>query len=128
MNANKRTIALAELLLILPAALFMVALLVRHLQPLTVGPAQAAQRTVMWYVERQWTLWILLITMPIVALVTGGATLLQSWEEEGLREAFRQPLAAIRAHLAMFSIAAVTCTAAGVLAIVAPLLHLHAPL
>ena len=74
MNTAKRAIATTELLLILPAALFMTALVVRTLQPLEGEPARTAERIVMWYSERQWTLWILLIALPLTVLVTGCAT------------------------------------------------------
>jgi hypothetical protein len=124
MNTNKRTIAVAELLLILPAALFMLALVMRRVQPLPFGLVQAAQRTVTWYADRLWTLWVLLVAMPFAVLIIGCATLLQSWEEEGLRMAVRQPRAAMRTHLAILSIAALTCAAGGILSVVA--LHILA--
>jgi hypothetical protein len=46
MNIFKRAIAATELLLIFPAALFMMALFVRNLQPLQYEPARTAQRIV----------------------------------------------------------------------------------
>jgi hypothetical protein len=59
----------------------------------------------------------------LTVLVTGCATLLRSWNAEvELRQAARQTLAALRAHLATVLIAGATLTAGGVLAIVA--LHL----
>ncbi len=124
MNTNKRNVALAELLLILPAALFMGALVVRHMQTAAFGLDLAAQRTVMWYAERQWTLWLLLVALPFLVLVVGCATLLQSWEVEGLRAAVRQPLAAIRTHAPTVSIAVLTAAAGVILGIVA--LHILA--
>ena len=57
----------------------MTALVVRNLQPLQYEPACTAQRIVMWYAGRQWTLWVLLIALPFVVLVAGCATLLHSW-------------------------------------------------
>ncbi len=119
LSTMKRSIAAAELLLISPAVVFMTALVVRHL-PAQYEPAHTAQRIVMWYSGKHWTLWVLLISLPLAVLVIGCAHLLQS-SNEGveLRQAVRQPLAAIHAHLATLLIAAATLTAGGVLAVVA---------
>ncbi len=121
MNATKRTIAAAELLLIFPAVLFMSALFVRNLQPQQYEPAHSAQRIVMWYSSRpHFGLWVLLIALPLAVLVTGGAALLRSWNDDaGLRQAARQTLASVRAHLATLLVAAATLAAGGILAIVA---------
>jgi hypothetical protein len=116
MQTGKRAIATTELLLILPAALFMTALLVRTLQPLQNEPARTAERIVAWYAERQWTLWVLLIALPFAVLVTGGATL--------IRGDVRQSLSAIRANPATLFVAAATLTAAVFLVIV--VLHMLA--
>jgi hypothetical protein len=116
MNTVRRAIATTELLLILPAALFMTALVVRMLQPLQNEPARTAERIIAWYAERQWTLWILLIALPLAVLVTGCATL--------IRGDARQTLAAIRAHPATLLVAAATFTAGVFLVIV--LLHMLA--
>ena len=121
MNMPKRTIAATELLLIFPAALFMTALFVRNLQPLQYQPAHTAERIVTWYSVRPHIgLWGLLIALPLAVLVTGCCTLLRNWSDEvELRQATRQTLAAISAHLATVLVAGATLTAAGVLAIVA---------
>jgi hypothetical protein len=116
MNANKHHVALMEVLLILPAALFMASLVVRELPASGLGAA--AQRTVMWYAERQWTLWLLLVTLPLVVLVVGCATLLQGWDAEHLRTAVHKPLAAISTDGTTMFIAALTFVAASILAIV----------
>ncbi|HZF09972.1 MAG TPA: hypothetical protein VFE33_14375 [Thermoanaerobaculia bacterium] len=120
MNTNRRAIAALELLLLSPAALFMAALVVRHLQPLQSEPAHTAQRIVLWYAARQWTLWVLLIALPLAVLVTGGAALLRGWNADAaLRQAMRHPLVAVRRHAATLFVAAATLTAGGVLAVVA---------
>ena len=72
MSAIKRSVIVAQLLLIFPSALFMGALVVRELQPLQNEPAHTAQQLVMWYAARMWTLWVLLIALPFAVLVTGG--------------------------------------------------------
>ena len=121
MNIAKRAIAATELLLIFPAALFMTALFVRNLQPLQYEPAHTAQRIVTWYAARpRIGLWVLLIALPLAVLVTGCGTLLRRWSDEvELRQATRQTLAAIRAHLATLLVAGATLTAGAILAIVA---------
>ena len=119
MNA-KRTLAAAQLLLMFPAILFMGALVVRQLSPLQDEPAHTAHRIVMWYAERVWTLWALLITLPLAVLVIGCITLLRSWSNI-LEQPHRaqQVLAAIHADRAMLFVATMTLTAGVILAIVA---------
>jgi hypothetical protein len=63
-----RIIAVLELVLIFPAALFMTALMLRNLQPLQYEPARSAQQLVMWYAGRMWTLWVLLLGLPFLYL------------------------------------------------------------
>lgn len=120
MNNSIRAVAAAQLLLISPAVLFMAALVVRNLQPLPYESAHAAQRVVMWYAARQWTLWVLLIALPLTVLVTGCITLLRGWSDDvQLRQPLPRTLAAIHAHRAMLFIAATTLTAGAILAVVA---------
>jgi len=116
MQPGKRAIATTEILLIVPAALFMTALLLRMLQPLQNEPARTAERIVQWYAERQWTLWILLIALPLTVLAIGCATLLGSDA--------RQTLAAIRAQPATRFVAVATLASGVFLGIVA--LHMLA--
>jgi len=119
MNA-KRALAAAQLLLMFPAILFMGALAVRQLSPLQHEPAHTAHRIVMWYAGRMWTLWALLISLPLAVLVTGCVTLLRSWSNvPELPYRAQQVLAAIYADRPMLCIAMMTLTAGVVLAIVA---------
>jgi hypothetical protein len=125
MKTSTRAVAATQLLLILPAVLFMGALAVRNLQPLQNEPARAAQQIVMWYAARQWTLWVLLIALPFAVLVTGCLALARGWSDSvRLSQAAQQTLAAIHAHWAMLIIAVTTLTAGAILAIVA--LHMLA--
>ena len=125
MNTNKRIIAATELVLILPAALFLTALLARNLQPLQYEPAHTAQQIVMWYSGRHWTLWVLLIGLPLAALLAGCLTLLRNWNQDTEpRQAARQLFAMPRLHLATLLIAAATLAAGLILAVVA--LHMLA--
>ena len=89
--------------------------------------ARIAQRIVMWYSARMWTLWLLLLALPFAVLVTGSATLLRSWNHDvELPHAARQSLATIPAPLATLFVAGTTLTSAGILAIV--VLHMLANL
>jgi len=118
MNA-KRALAAAQLLLMFPAILFMGALVVRQLSPLQHEPAHTAHRIIMWYAGRMWTLWALLISLPLAVLVTGCVTLLRSWSNvPELPYRAQQVLAAIYADRPMLCIAMMTLTAGVVLAIV----------
>lgn len=120
MDTNQRPIAATELVLIFPAALFMAALLARRLQPLEYEPAHTAQQIVMWYAGRVWTLWVLLIGLPVAALVTGCVTLLRNWSvATEQRQAAGKSSTAIRLHLATLIIAAATLVTGVILAIVA---------
>jgi hypothetical protein len=112
MNTTQRKIAVAELLLIFPAALFMVSLVVRALP---FGPVHAAQQIVMWYSGRIWTLWVLLFAMPLAVLVI-GCTALFANAGRGLE--LRGVSAAIRSDRAMLMSAITALAAALILVIV----------
>src|SRR5579864_6062779 len=111
-----RIVAFLEVLLLFPALLFMGALVVRNL-PLQYQLALTAQQLVMWYAARMWTLWVLLIALPIAVLVIGCVTLARKWRDHmELPEAARHMLAAIRADRAMLFVTATTLTAGAILA------------
>lgn len=118
MNTTTRAVAAAQLLLIFPAVLFMGALVVRNLQPLQNEPAHTAERIVMWYAVRQWTLWVLLLALPLAVLVTGCIMLPRNGSKDMQLSRAAQTLAAIHTHRAMLLIAAMTLTAGAILAIV----------
>ncbi len=111
MDTNKRIILTTQLILIFPAALFLIAVAARYLHPLH----DAAQQIVTWYSVRSWTLWVLLIALPFAALLAGCAALL--WNAIGGNEESH-------ARLPARIIAAVTLAAGLILAIVA--LHMLA--
>ena len=118
-----RIIAVLEVVLILPAALFMTALALRNLQPPQYESAHIAQKLVMWYAGRMWTLWVLLLGLPFTVLVSGCAALLRSLNRDMVLP-LRQSIAMVRAHLATLFIAATTLIAGVILAIV--VLHILA--
>jgi hypothetical protein len=121
MNKINRAIAIMELFLVFPAALFMTALFVRNIQPAPYEPAQTARRLVEWFSARTILgLDVFLIALPLAAFVIGGATLLRSWRSEAaLRQAALETLATVRAHAAALLIAGATLISGGILAIVA---------
>jgi cytochrome b561 len=117
----KIAIAIIELLLVLPAALFMTELFVRNIQPSPYQPAESARRIVEWFSARpHFGLGVLLIALPFAAFVIGGTTVLRSWVNDAeFRRAILGAFAAVRAHLAKVLIAVTTLLAGGILAIVA---------
>lgn len=121
MKTIKRAIAIMELFLVFPAALFMTALFVRNLQPAPYEPAQTARRMVEWFAARPIVgLYILLIALPFAAFVIGSVALVRSWRSDAtLRKAAQETIAAVRAHAAALLIAGATVIAGGILAIVA---------
>lgn len=93
----RRAVA-AEWLLLSPAALFMTALVVRRLRPLSHEPAYTAQRIVTWFSVQPWTLWVLLIALPFAVLISGVLGLMGGWTFGVAPERARRPMrGAIRA-------------------------------
>jgi hypothetical protein len=105
---RKRGAAAVAGALLLPAVLFMTALIVRRVVP--APGAGAAEGIVQWYAARMWTLWLLLLAMPAAALAVGAVCLADSWTR--------------RERLDVVASAAPTLTAAAILAIV--VLHMLA--
>jgi len=126
MKTINRTIAVVELLLILPGVLFMTALFVRNFQPPPYEPAQSARLVVQWFSTRPHLgLHVFLAAMPFAAFVIGCVTVLRTWRSDAnLRLAALQTLAAVRSQGAAVLIAVSTLLAGGILAIVA--LHMIA--
>ncbi len=116
MKTIKQTIAIIELLLVFPAALFMTALFLREVQPL----AQTG-RLVDWFSHHVVLgLDVSLIAMPLAAFFSGGAIVLRSWRSDAeFRRATLEIFTTIRAHLASLLIAVVTLMAGGILVVVA---------
>jgi hypothetical protein len=121
-----RIVAATQLALIFPAALFMTAVLVGAGDAPQYDLARIAQRVVMWYSARMWTLWLLLLALPFAVLVIGCATLLRRWNRDvELPQAAPQSLAMmVPAPLATLFVAGTTLTSTGILAIV--VLHMLA--
>ena len=120
----KRSIATIELLLILPATLFMLSLFLRNVQPAPYQPAQTARLLVDWFTARQVIgLQLFLISFPFAALIIGATTTLRTWRRDPqLRHVASDALASIRAYSSFLLIAFSTLVAFTILSIVA--LHL----
>lgn len=120
----KRILAAAHLLLISPAVLFLVAVIVQRLQPLQKEPG-TAQQIVTWYAERTWTLWTLLLALPLSVLISGCISLLR--DSSGRAQVAGLPqkaLAAFHPAGAKTSVAVTTVTAAVIVGVV--ILHMLA--
>jgi hypothetical protein len=116
-----RFIAAAEWLLILPAVLFMTSLFARNVQPPGFEPADTARRVVEWFSHSpRLGLQTFLIALPFAAFAIGCITAVGRWRSDAmLRQAARETLAAVRAHLASLLISGATLAAGCILAIVA---------
>lgn len=118
MNATKSGVAAGQVLLILPAALFMGAIVMRNLQSPQHEPAHTAQRIVMWHSAQRWTLWVLLFGLPLAVLAAGCFTLLSGCDDVERPTVARQTLTALYAQLSRLGVAVATLMAGAILAIV----------
>jgi hypothetical protein len=120
-----RVVAGMQLALIFPAILFLTAVLVGAGDPPQYELARVAQRIVTWYSARMWTLWLLLLILPLAVLAAGCVTLSGSWNRAvELPVAARPAPAMLPAPVATLFVAGTTFTSAGVLAVV--VLHMLA--
>lgn len=116
-RVGKTTVAAMELVLVVPALIFFTAIFLRNFFP---TDDNGAQQIVLWYAGRTWTLWILLVGLPMATLTLGVGTVLNGWgNDASLREDTSRALAALRAHLTIFVIASTALAAAIMLALVA---------
>lgn len=117
----KRSLAAIEILLILPATLFMLALFLRNVQPAPYEPAQTARHVVDWFAARPHIgLQIFLIAFTFAAVLIGAAATLRIWRnDQQLRRTAADTVATLRAHASFVLIAIATLVAGGILSIVA---------
>ncbi len=69
---TKRNLLIAQCALLSPALLFLTAVAIQMTHPM-----RPAQEIVLAYAGKMWTLWVLLIALPLAVLVSGGALLLR---------------------------------------------------
>lgn len=119
MRLVRRDVALVEILLVAPSALFMSALFLRDVQP-----ALETGRLVDWYVHHFIVgLYVFLFGMPLAALFIGSTLLVRVWRGDlELRRGAGNAVALLRPHAAVLLIAAATLAAVGILAVV--MLHM----
>ena len=111
--------------LIFPAILFLTAVLVGAGAPPQYDLARVAHGIVGWYAARMWTLWLLLLILPLAVVTAGCVTLLDSWNRSGALPIGRGRSAApSAAPVATVFVAGTTLTSVGVLAVV--VLHMLA--
>jgi Na+/phosphate symporter len=113
-NRIIRLIATLELVLIFPAALFLISVVARHIE--FIGPP--ARQIALWYAYRFWTLWVFMISLPLAALLMGCVTLLIKGGSEE-QQTIGQRLATIHKSIPELIVALSTLAAAVILVIVA---------
>lgn len=62
--------------LILPATIFLLAVVLQKLGSASSQPALAAHQFVSLYAGRAWTLWLLLLTLPFLTMLIGGVIIM----------------------------------------------------
>jgi hypothetical protein len=120
MSLTHDVIAAWALALVCPALVFVTALFVRQVQPLTSEPARTAERIVTWFAAHpQFGLWVVLLLFPLSAFVLGSAALLRTWgDNPQLRDYTWRALWAIPAHWPAVFIGGATLLSAGVLTMI----------
>ena len=116
MKTIRPTLAIVELLLIVPATLFMAALFLRAVQPI-----MGTGHLIDWFSRHGFVgLRVFLFGMPLTAGIVGLAVILRGWRRDAaLRRDTLEVCAILRANLAYLLIAMSTLMAGGILAIVA---------
>ncbi len=112
-----RTLALLQLLLIFPAALFMASLVVRDVGPMTSESAHTAEQIVMWYAGKGWTLRVLLFALPCTVLISGCAVLRTRYRDTVLLGS-RRSLASSLSLWPARMVAVTTVASAGIVVVV----------
>jgi hypothetical protein len=124
MIRSMRVTAAVELALIAPAALFLTAVLVGAGDPPQHDLALVAHRIVAWYAGRGWTLWLLLVAMPVTAVAGGAAALFRASPDPDAADYPQLTLASVFEPIATLLVGWATLTAAAILIVVA--LHVAA--
>ena len=112
-----RATAAFELALIAPAALLLTAVLVGAGDMPQHELAAVAHRIVAWYAGRGWTLWVMLIAMPLVAVASGAAALFRPLPDRDAAEYPHLPLASLFEPIATLLVGWATITAGAIVVI-----------
>ena len=125
MRTLVRVVAAMQVALILPAGLFLTSVLVSTGDAPQYDLALVARRIVAWYSGRTWTLWSLLLALPLAVVITGCAALAHSWNGDvEVPNAPRQSLSTSPAPVATLVVAGTTMISAVILTVV--VLHMLA--
>lgn len=82
MALTNDVIAALAFALVAPAVLFVLAMTLRQVPPPSAEPAKTADRVIRWYsAHPQFSLWVLLLLLPLSAFVIGLVTLLRTYGE-----------------------------------------------
>jgi hypothetical protein len=111
LKSTRQIFVAVELVLLFPALLFLAAVGLRFFQSVRFEPAHTAQVIVNWYAGRIWTLWVLLVALPLAALVMGCIALQQGWTKQ-------KPSGPVRCQRADWIITVETLVAALILVVV----------
>lgn len=113
------TFAVAEWLLVLPAAVFLAAAALRQLQPAQYEPARTSLIIFEWaatHISRAGAA-LLFLGLPGIAVVAGCIALLRLWrQDEALRQDLMTALAGLRRHAVIALMAVATLLAGSILA------------
>ena len=120
MGITNDVIAAWALALVGPAVLFVAALLLRQVLSPGSDAARTAERVVTWYAAHpQFSLWVLLLGLPISAFILGSAALMRTWGDNPQLQYYTwRALAEVPEHWPAFSIGGATLLSAGVLAMI----------
>ena len=120
MALTNDVVAVWTLALVAPGVLFVMALLLRQVPPPESQPARTAEEIVRWYAAHpQFSLWVLLLFLPISAFILGSVALLRTWGDNPQLQAFTwRALAAIPAHWPAVSVGGLTLLSAGMLVMI----------
>ena len=116
MKMVKRVIATTELVFIIPATLFMIALFMREVQPM-----MQTGLLVDWFSHHTFFgLYVFLIAMPFSALIIGSIALLKIWQNDyELRQTALKIMSTARANITMILITLLTFSSISILTLVA---------
>jgi hypothetical protein len=121
MRQSRLLILVSQWVLLSPLALFLAAI-AAHRLPLL---AEACARIIGWFVTRFWSLWVLLLAVPLLALLLGVTALLAARDpRDALSPGTGRSSAAVGGTVSLGAVAATTGVGAALLAVI--VLHMLA--
>lgn len=117
-KTSRSLVVVAEWLMIIPAAVFILAAILRLLQPSQYEPARTSWMIFNWTTTHisQMGAAVLFLGLPAVAIILGSAILARNWrDDEVLRHDVKLALTICREHAAAGLLAVGTVMAAAIL-------------